>query len=847
MSAPTLPTGTLTFLFTDVEGSTRLLNELGDAYGELLEQHRKLIREAISAHGGVEFGTGGDALFVVFESATGAVAAAADAQRRLEAHEWTDGAAPRVRMAVHTGEARLVDGDYIGLPLHVVARLCAAGHGGQVLVSGTTRAVCASASVTSLGMHRLRDVADGIDIFQLRIDGLTEEFPPLRTLSAVPNNLPIQSDRFVGRELEIVEVAEALSDRRLVTLTGPGGSGKTRLALEVSESLLPASADGVWFVALGAATTPDQIEDLTAQVLHVGGRNLEPLGVSLRTYLASREVLLVLDNCEHLVDAAAAFVAALLEQCPRVRVLATSREVLGVRGEQAIVVAPLGDPEAVQLFVDRARAAVPGFDDATEDPAAVAEICRRLDGLPLAIELAAARLRGVSLRQIAQRLDDRFRLLGSGRTRTLEAVVSWSYDLLDPTEQAVFRRLALFADSFDLDAAEAVAGTDDVLSVDVVDIVLRLVEKSLLVTIRAGDDYRYRMLETLRQYGRAQMRREGDLEAGGARLGAWARAWTERLEHNMRTPAQDATMALVARERENLRAVYQDARQRGDAELALRIVTFAPIMLMDERLVAIDELLAVLVDVPASLRGHAYTSQSQFAFSIGDQRKSIEMAQRAAELFESIGDRNHAAFARYFEVFAAWGYVADDEVADLAAAAIVEFRALDQPFGLAYMLWVTSQLEPDLDLADAQAAESEALFRDVGALFGLAHGLEGRALVCVRRNELERAAAFLAEAIPILADSGEQGCLAHGLEAAAALMSVVDERVAAAVVLGAAEELRRRSGHAHRPWEMRSRAAAEEALAGDDLETERAAGRAMELDSVLAEVDRVLDRTRIMR
>jgi predicted ATPase/class 3 adenylate cyclase len=832
-----LPAGTLTFLFTDLEGSTRLLHELGDSYGSVLEVHRSLIRRAVDAHGGIEFGTGGDALFVVFESPVGAVAAATAAQEALTAYAWPDGVTLRVRMALHTGEARVVDGDYVGMPLHVVARLCSAGHGGQVLVSETTRALVESAPVCALGSHRLRDVPAPIAVFQLG----SGEFPPLRTLSSLPNNLPAASDRLVGRELELVEVAEALTDRRLVTLIGPGGAGKTRLALEVAASVLPQFADGVWFVALGAATTPDQIETLTAQALRIGERGGEPLGATLRAQLRFRALLLVVDNCEHLTAGVSVFVGSVLEQCPDVHVLATSRELLDVRGEQTIAVSALGDRDATRLFVERARAVVPGFDEGSEEPAAIGEICRRLDGLPLAIELSAARLRGGSLRQIADRLDDRFRLLGSQRSRTsrtLEAVVSWSYDLLDADEQAVFRRLAVFADSFDLADAEAIAGWGNIDPLETLDIVTRLVDTSMLVPLRLGDDYRYRMLETLRQYGREELDRSGERDECVAHFHGWARAWTARLEADMRTPRQDASLAASGVERENLRAVYESA----EPDLALRIVTFAPIMRMRERRTAIDELLGKIEQVEPSLLGHVLTAQAQFAMATGLPWEGIDKARRAAEIFDKLGNRRLAAWARYFEMFAAWGVLDDEVLRTRLAPLVAEFRDLDEPLGLAYMLWVTSQLEPDARLADAQAGESEAMFREVGAAFGLAHGLEGRALIGLRLHEPRRSASYLAEAIPVLAESIEHGCLAHAIEAAASLMIDVDARADAALLLGAAEELRIRAGHTHRPWELRSRERAKELLAGDDIEAEQEAGRAMEVDALVAHALRLLER-----
>ena len=846
MADRTLPTGTLTFLFTDLEGSTRLLHEFGDAYAPLLETHRGLIRAAIAARGGLEFGTGGDALFVVFDSAESAVAAATEAQHALASYPWPAGVTLRVRMALHTGEARVVDGDYVGVPLHVVARLCSAGHGGQILVSETTRALAPTPTLESLGMHRLRDVPEPVEIFQVSVDGLDANFPALKTLSARPNNLPAAADRLIGRELEIVEVAEALSERRLVTLVGAGGSGKTRLAVEVAASVLSEFPDGVWFVQLGAATTADQVASLTAQILRIGERGGQPLLTTLWRQLAMRSLLLVIDNCEHLIDAVAHFANELLAQCPDIRVLATSREVLGVRGEHAIAVAPLGEGDAARLFVERARAAVPGFGEGTDGLDAVGEICRRLDGLPLAIELAAARLRGISLRQIADRLDDRFRLLGSSRQRTLAAVVAWSYDLLDEPEKSAFRRLAIFADSFDLPGAEAVAGWGTVDPSDVLDLLTRLVDKSLVLTVRNGGDYRYRLLETLRHYGRDQLNESGERDDCVAQLHGWAATWGRQLETAMRTPLQDEVLADAGHERENLRAVYEQAREAGDDELALRIVTFAPIMLMRERLAAIDALLSTMHDVPTTLHGHALTSCAQFAFAIGRSEDGCRAARQATEIFESIGDRRHAAWARYFEVFSAWGYIGDTEMRTLLKRVRSDFRELDESLGLAYMLWVTSQLEPDVERAEAQAAESEALFRTIGAPFGLAHSLEGRALIYLQRNDSAHAVVCLSESIPIYAGSVELGCLAHALEAVAAVLTQLNERRGAAFLLGGAEELRTKSGHAHRPWELHSRDLAEEMLASDEMEAERERGRAAATDALVARATALLERAHLL-
>ncbi|HEY6427466.1 MAG TPA: AAA family ATPase, partial [Acidimicrobiales bacterium] len=775
-------------MFTDIESSTRLWDEHPEGMQITLRRHDEILHDAVETNGGHVVKTTGDGIHAVFARALDAVAAAAAAQRALEGEDWGEPGRLRVRMGLHTGEAEERAGDYFGSPLNRAARLMAAAHGGQVVLSLATVELVRDGlgtdiSLRDLGEHRLRDLARSERVFELAIADLPQDFPPLRTLTALPNNLPAPTGRLIGRELEILEVAEALNEHRCVTVVGPGGCGKTRLALEVAAAMVAEFAEGVWLVQLAAATTPDQIEELTARALHVGERGSEPVTVSLRRTLAERDLLLVIDNCEHLVGAVAEFVDELLSSCPRVRVLGTSRELLGVPGEKAFWIAPLriGDAEHIgdagQLFVDRASAGVPGFDAATADHALIADVCRRLDGLPLAIELAAARLRSLSLQQISDRLDDRFQLLTGGartageRQRTLEAVVAWSYDLLDEPERRTFRRVAEFADSFALDAAETVAGWGNVGRAIVSDVLGRLVDKSLIVPLRNSNEYRYQMLETLREYGRGQLVLAGENDQARRALFAWAREYTDRLESDMRTPRQDASLAAATRERGNLRAIYEQARDHSDLELALRIVTFAPIMLHRDRRAAIDELLAQLLDVPMSLRGHALTSQAQFAFGMGLSQDGIAAGRAAAELFEAIGDRRHAAWARYFETFNAWGHDSDDHLRVLTTSLLEEFRQLDEPLGLAYLLWVSSQLELDADRADALAGEAEALFREIGAPFGLAHALEGRALIALRRNDTGLAARYLTEALGLLSKPDEPACTAHVIEAIATLLS----------------------------------------------------------------------------
>jgi len=838
-----LPSGTLTFLFTDVEGSTRLLQSLPDQYGEIVETQRRLIRAAVVAHGGVEFGTEGDAVFVAFRRATDGVNAAVEASRALLKHDWPSGVRLRVRMGLHTGDAEVIDDDYVGLALHVAARVCSAAHGGQVLISEPTLRLAPDTSVLDLGEHRLRDVASPVRLYAATAEGLLRDLPPPRTLSARPNNLPAATDEFVGRGLELVDVAEALTERRMVTLFGPGGAGKTRLALEVGAALLPRFPDGVWFVDLSVATAAEQIAALVASALRIGERSGESLEHSILDQLERRNLLLLLDNCEHIVDGVAAFVDRMLRSCEGVHVLATSRELLRVRGERAIPVPPLD--EAVELFVVRAQAAVPGFDADAAGRELVNDVCRRLDCLPLAIELATARLRSLSLRQVADRLDDRFRrLTGGGRTsdprqQTLHAVVAWSHDLLGDEERAVFRRVAGFVGSFDLDGAEAIAGWGAVEPADVLDIISRLADKSLLVTIERPNGYRYTLLETLRQYGRTCLDEAGETELLRDRLLHWARTWVERLEADMRTERQDASLASTVSERANLRAAYDVALDRGDLVEALRIVSVIPILPTRERGFAIERLLDALPDVDDRVRGFALMAAANIAFEQGAGDSGVSYAQAASDLFAVSGDTRLAAWASWFVTLQSW----DSGDADFEARArqlVTAFTALGDRLGLAYALWGLSQGVADLDEGDRCAAESEAIFREFRSPIGLAHVIEGRALLALRVDDIERARPFLVEALDIFSSADSFGCTAHVLEATAGWLACGGEPQDAGVLLGAAAELRRVAGHAHRPWERDGRERTEARLRGIDLAPLRAEGSALTFEAAVSRAMRAL-------
>lgn len=476
-----LPEGTVTFCFSDIEGSTRLLERLGPAYANLLQAHHDLIRAAASAHGGVEVDTQGDAFFVAFPRATEAVTAALSAQLALAAHPWPEGTEVRVRMGLHSADARLAPTGYVGLGVHKAARICSAAHGGQVLLSEVTRSLLGDdlppeARLLDLGAHRLKDLAQPERLFQLTHQQLPESFPPLHTLDAHPHNLPVQLTSFVGREAQLAMVWGLLEGSRLVTLLGAGGAGKTRLALQLAGELVGRFEDGAWVVELAPLADPDLLPQQVASALGVREEPGRALLATLTAHLADRELLLVLDNCEHLVGAAAFLAAHLLRGAPRLHILATSREALGVAGETTWRVPSLSTPdpthpgppealadfEAVRLFVERAQAARPEFSLTPGTAPAVARICTRLDGIPLALELAAARVRALPPAEIASRLDNRFRLLTGGsrdalpRQQTLRAALDWSHELLSDAERACFRRLGVFAGSFSLEAAEAI-------------------------------------------------------------------------------------------------------------------------------------------------------------------------------------------------------------------------------------------------------------------------------------------------------------------------------------------------------------------------------------------------------
>jgi predicted ATPase/class 3 adenylate cyclase len=504
-----LPTGTVTFLLTDIEGSTQLWESQPEAMKAALAGHDVLLREAIEGNHGRVIKTTGDGVLAVFPSAPEAVQATLEAQHRLQTP--LANLQIKVRMGVHSGEAELRDQDYFGPALNRTARIMAVGYGGQVLLSGATASLVrdglpANTTVKDLGEHHLKGLSNTEHLWQLVAAGLPGEFPVLQSLSTLPNNLPFLLTTFIGREKEIAAIKSSLNKARLVTLTGSGGTGKTRLSLEIGSELLPTYSNGVWLIELAPLADPEQIMPALAQVFGLQEMPFTTPESLLTDYLRDKKMLLILDNCEHLIAACARLVDGLLQHCAGLKVLASSREALGIAGEIAYRIPSLGDSESICLFEERARAANPNFALTDANTAAVAQICARLDGIPLAIELAAARTRLLSAEQIASRLDDRFRLLVGGsrtalpRQQTLRALIDWSYDLLSEEEQSLLRSASVFVGGWSLEALEAVS--DDP---DAIEHLEQLINKSLVVTEEHGSEMRYYMLETIRQYAREKL------------------------------------------------------------------------------------------------------------------------------------------------------------------------------------------------------------------------------------------------------------------------------------------------------------------------------------------------------
>jgi predicted ATPase/class 3 adenylate cyclase len=656
-----LPAGTVTFLLTDIEGSTRLWETVPDAMEAALERHNRLLTEVIDGHGGVVVTSRGegDSFFAVFPSAAAAVEAAGACQLRLAGEAWPAGAALRVRMGLHTGEARVRGSDRVDhAPINRCARVKAAAHGGQVLVTKTTRDLAGGRlgggfGLKRLGEFRLRDLAEPELIYQLAHADLPADFPPLVTIAERTSNLPLPVSSFIGRERELEQTAAVLGEARVVTLTGPGGVGKTRLALQAAGQALPRFGDGAWLCELAPIHDPARVDDAVAAVFSLTVRAGQSTREALVELLRSKQLLLLLDNCEHLLERAAALAAALERSCERLAILATSREGLGIDGEWLVPVPSLGVPgpdadlaaithaEAVRLFTERAAAVKPGFAVTAENAAAVTAVVRRLDGIALAVELAAARVPAMTPAELARRLERSFAVLAGGRRgavarhQTLRATIDWSFQLLTEPEQALLARLAVFAGGATLEAVEAVCGGEGIDPDAVLELLAALVTRSLVVAEDHGPQTRYRLLETIRQYGEERLGAAGEAERWRARhADYYAGLLTQVRDHAHHSREEVFWAARLSAEQDNLLAAWSWAIGTGNVDTAFSILAgFAPAEIWNTYPLLLPG--SAALELPGATEHPGYplalAVSAVFASSRSDVVGAGELCRRAAE------------------------------------------------------------------------------------------------------------------------------------------------------------------------------------------------------------------------
>ncbi len=829
---PALPTGTITVLFTDIEGSTQLLQRLGDEpYAHVLGEYRRILHAIVDAEGGREVESQGDGALIAFDRARAAVRAALAAQRAIIAHPWSHGAL-RVRMALDTAEATAHGGTYVGLGLHRSQRICAAGWGGQILLSRTTASIVESelppgASLKDLGEHRLRDLRHPQRIFQLLHADMPDEFPPLRSLENLPNNLPRQLTSFIGREREMADVKRLVSANRLLTLTGSGGCGKTRLAVQVGGDLVETFADGVWFVDFAPLSDPALVPQAVASALRTREEPGRPLLATLTDHLQPKTVLLILDSCEHVVDACARLADSLLRACPHVRIMATSREPLRIPGEANWRVRSLTVPdlthlppvnelaenEAVALFVERARAVLPEFRLTEHNAEAVARICHRLDGIPLAIELAATRVKTLSVDQIASRLDDRFRLLTGGsrtampRQQTLQAAMDWSYVLLSEQEKALLRRLSVFAGGWTLDAAEAICVEGGIDRGEVLDLLSQLVDRSLVAVDDRDGSARYRLLETLRQYARAKLEESGERPALQSRHLDWFTKLAERAETQLRGPAQAVWLRTLEVDHDNLRAALEWSRSEGiNNEAGLRLAgALGRFWWMHGHLTEgrqwLENALANTRGVTGT-RGRALLEAGRLAWSQDDHKRAQALCQESLAMFRHLGDEEGT-----IDALNSLGLVAFRT--DFAAArthfeeALVLSRRLEDRRRTAFLLnnlGLVAGAQGQYESAAELHQESLTLRQELGDRHGVSSSLYNLGLMASARNDNASARGYLERSLEIRTDLGDKLGIANSLNALAvvALRQGEEERAAALLEqsLRLVREVGDRMGHA---------------------------------------------------
>ncbi len=819
-----LPKGTVTLLFTDIEGSTRLLQRLGERYTDLLEECRHLLRETFHYWNGHEVDTQGDASFVALARATDAIAAAVDAQHALATHSWPEGVTVRVRMGLHTGEPLLSAEGYVGLDVHRAARIMSAGHGGQVLLSQTTCDLVEhdlpdGVSLRDLGAHRLKDLQHPSHLFQLVISGLPADFPPLKTLDSHPNNLPIQPTSLIGREKEVTSVQHLLDreDVHLLTLTGPGGTGKTRLGLPVAAELSEHFADGVYFVNLAPISDPALVIPTIAQTLDLKETGEQPLFDQLKTSLRDKHLLLLLDNFEQVISAAVQ-VAELLAACPKLKMIVTSREVLHVRGEQEFAVSPLALPdpkhlpdtvalsqyEAVALFIARAQAVKPEFQVSNANAPAVAEICVRLDGLPLAIELAAARIKLFPPRALLARLSQGLQLLTGGaqdapaRQQTLRNTLEWSYQLLDTQEQRLFQRLSVFVGNWTLEAVEVVCAEEGAETSDVLSVLTQLVNKSLVIVEEQDGEARFRLLETIRHYAHEKLCEADQVERMYKRHWEWCLRLAEEAKPKLLGMEQGVWLNRLETEHDNLRAALGRSLSAGEGEIAARLAGALWRFWLahghfSEGRKYLEAIFAHSSSLSASAKSEVLYGAGELARLQGDYEQAHALYAQRLTLHRNLGDNEGIADTLNYLGWMAVFQGDPEQAIKLLEESLALYRELGKEQGVASSLQglaMAAAFQREYRRAATLSEESLIIRRQLHDRSNLILSLSCLALATTFLGDLKRAMQACQEALALSEVLGYKSGLAYGLEALAGSVGAQGQAERAATLFGAAEALR---------------------------------------------------------
>jgi predicted ATPase/class 3 adenylate cyclase len=852
-----LPSGTVTFLRTDVEGSMALISALGRDWDAVNSTHMGIVRRAVEAHGGTVVRTEGDAIFAAFPEARAGVAAAIEAQRALAGHRWPEGVDLRVRMGLHSGEAYLSGDDYGGFEVNRAARIAASGHGGQIIVSDTTRVLVAEAlpdgvRLRDLGRHALRDLPRAEALHQLDVPGLPSDFPPLRSLEGTTGNLPDRLTSFVGREGDVATLQRLLSDGRLVTLTGPGGIGKTSTAAEVARDAAEAFRDGVWFVKLDDVVDPGLVRGVIARTLGLFDGPERSAVDALHPYLSDRSMLLVLDNFEHLLDAAGE-VEAILRASPSTKVIVTSRAPLHIAGEQEYPIGPLlaatsADP-AGQLFMERARGVRPGFDPGSEADG-VAEVCRLLDGLPLGIELAAARVASLPVAAIRDRLASHLPLPGPGRRdvpdrqRTLEGAIAWSYELLASDRQRLLQDISVFDGGFDIAQAGSVHGEGDVLEA-----LADLVDQSLLA--RDLDDpieVRFRILQTIQAYALRQLRDDGREEEVRRRHAMAFLALAEATAPDLPGPRQRAIVGRLRLDHANLRSAVRWAIDAGDVDVALRLVAALwrywqfDGHLLEGRALTGEALAMPGADLPTRARLGAVTAAGGIAYWQGHAEEAASLYAQQLDLARRLGDRVAEADATFNCIYGR--FINHDAAGALAMLEQTRrlYAELGDERGLARLGWT----EGAVLMNQGRAAEARRSFADSlptfqasGDAWYEALALGSLAWNAFSEGDGRTAVDYFLRSMAKNRDLGDLATLAISLEVAAIAALELDDPESAAVLLGALETateqygVRPPTGLAFLISTREPRKRIEEILAPATLRDAMSRGRRMSLDDAV--------------